>query len=103
MLDFQGARYLMRGEIPEQAGNNHPTGSPTGVFPTRDWHLNLPPTPPMWRRFCEALGPSDLIEHPDYAPNKPRGKHRPALHSLIEAITPQHGSGELGEKINQAG
>ena len=103
MLDFQGARYLMRGEVPGQAGNNHPTGSPTGVFPTRDGHVNLAPTPPMWRRFCEAIGRSDLIEHPDYATNKLRVKHRPALHSLIEAITREHGSEELVERMNQAG
>ena len=28
MLDFQAARYLMAGEVPAQAGNNHPTGCP---------------------------------------------------------------------------
>ncbi len=103
MLDFQGARYLMRGEVPGQAGNNHPTGSPTGVFPTRDGHVNLAPTPPMWRRFCEAIGRSDLIEHRDYATNKLRVKHRPALHSLIEAITRESSSEALVEKMNQAG
>src|SRR5262247_4149077 len=25
MLDFQAARYLMKGEVPEQSGNDHPT------------------------------------------------------------------------------
>src|SRR5262249_48996025 len=29
MLDFQAARWLMAGEIPKQAGNNHPTSVPT--------------------------------------------------------------------------
>jgi formyl-CoA transferase len=103
MLDFQGARYLMRGELPGQAGNNHPTGSPTGVFPTRDGHVNLAPTPPMWRRFCEAIGRNELVEHPDYATNKLRVKNRPALHSVIEAITREHTSEALVEKMNQAG
>jgi crotonobetainyl-CoA:carnitine CoA-transferase CaiB-like acyl-CoA transferase len=103
MLDFQGARYLMRGELPEQAGNNHPTGSPTGVFPTRDGHVNLAPTPPMWRRFCDAIGRADLVEHPDYATNKLRVKNRPALHSVIEAVTRQYTSEALVEKMNQAG
>jgi formyl-CoA transferase len=103
MLDFQGARYLMRGELPGQAGNNHPTGSPTGVFPTRDGHVNLAPTPPMWRRFCDAIGRTDLVEHPDYATNKLRVKNRPALHSVIETITREHTSEALVEKMNQAG
>ena len=34
MLDFQGARWLMSGEVPGQAGNNHPTSAPTGVYKT---------------------------------------------------------------------
>ena len=29
MLDFQASRYLMDGEIPDQAGNNHPKSIPT--------------------------------------------------------------------------
>ena len=35
MLDFQAARWLIAGEVPEQAGNDHPTSIPTGVFRTR--------------------------------------------------------------------
>jgi crotonobetainyl-CoA:carnitine CoA-transferase CaiB-like acyl-CoA transferase len=103
MLDFQGARYVMRGEVPQQAGNNHPTGAPTGVFPTRDGQVNLAPTPPMWRRFCEAIGRSDWIEHPDYATNKLRVKNRSSLNSLIEAITREHTTQALVEKMNEAG
>ena len=36
MLDFQAARWLIGGEVPPQAGNNHPTSTPTGVFATAD-------------------------------------------------------------------
>src|ERR1700674_512383 len=41
MLDFQASRWLMSGEVAPQAGNNHPTGIPTGVFPTSDGHINI--------------------------------------------------------------
>ena len=34
MLDFQASRWLMAGEVARQAGNDHPTGIPMGVFPT---------------------------------------------------------------------
>ena len=34
MLDFQAARWLMKNEVAKQAGNDHPTSIPTGVFPT---------------------------------------------------------------------
>src|SRR5438270_11510216 len=41
MLDFQASRWLNAGEVPKQAGNNHPTSLPTGVFPTSDGHINI--------------------------------------------------------------
>src|SRR6266705_158815 len=44
MLDFQGARWLINGEVPKQAGNNHPTSIPTGVFKTADGHINIATT-----------------------------------------------------------
>ena len=44
MLDFQGARWLIDGEVPKQAGNNHPTSIPTGVFKTADGYINIAST-----------------------------------------------------------
>ena len=41
MLDFQAARYLIGGEVPGQAGNDHPTSMPTSVYPTADGHINI--------------------------------------------------------------
>ena len=41
MLDFQAARWLIGHEVPKQAGNNHPTGIPTGVFKTTDGYINI--------------------------------------------------------------
>jgi len=35
MMDFQATHWLIDGEVPGQAGNDHPNGFPTGVFPTR--------------------------------------------------------------------
>src|SRR5262249_60772842 len=34
MLDFQAARWLVKGEVAKQAGNNQPTSIPPGVFKT---------------------------------------------------------------------
>jgi crotonobetainyl-CoA:carnitine CoA-transferase CaiB-like acyl-CoA transferase len=41
MLDFQAARWLIDRDVPQQAGNNHPTSIPTGVFATADGHINI--------------------------------------------------------------
>src|SRR5262244_1898560 len=56
MLDFQGARWLINGEVPKQAGNDHPTSIPTGVFKTADSYINIATTGGrIWQRFCTAL------------------------------------------------
>ena len=41
MLDFQAARWLCEKTVPKQAGNNHPTSVPTGVFKTSNGAINL--------------------------------------------------------------
>ncbi|MEK7835626.1 MAG: CoA transferase, partial [Pseudomonadota bacterium] len=55
MLDFQAARWLVAKEVPPQAGNDHPTGIPTGVFPTADGYINIAASAQsMWERLCKA-------------------------------------------------
>ena len=103
MLDFQAARYLVSGEIAGQAGNNHPTGAPTGVFRTKDGYVNIAPTPVMWRRFCKAIDREDLIEHPSYATPKDRRNHRDELNKLIGEITGTMTSSVVVERLNRAG
>ncbi len=44
MLDFQAARWLIDKVVPGQAGNNHPTSVPTGVYKTRDGQINIATT-----------------------------------------------------------
>ena len=57
MLDFQASRWLIAHEVPGQAGNDHPTGIPTGVFPTADGHINIAASGQgLWERFCKAIG-----------------------------------------------
>jgi len=103
MLDFQAARYLMAGEIPQQAGNNHPTGAPTGVFKTKDGYANVAPTPVMWKRFCKAIGRDDLVNHVDYASPQDRRRNRDKLNAVIEDITLTMTSSQLVEQLNEAG
>ena len=65
MLDFQAARWLFDGEVAQQAGNDHPTGIPTGVFPTSDGHINIAASSSrLWTRMCVALGKPDWPASP---------------------------------------
>ena len=66
-LDFQGARYTMKGEVADQQGNDHPTQVPMGTFEAKDGFVNIAAFGDvMWKRFCDALGAKKLFEDPDY-------------------------------------
>jgi crotonobetainyl-CoA:carnitine CoA-transferase CaiB-like acyl-CoA transferase len=104
MLDFQAARWLVKGEVPRQAGNNHPTSIPTGVFKTSDGHINIASTgQKIWERFCHALGDPDLITRPEYATAAARSKNRDALNAAIDAHTVKRTSADWVERLNEAG
>jgi len=103
MLDFQAARYLVAGDVAGQAGNNHPTGAPTGVFRSQDGYVNVAPTPVMWKRFCMAIERQDLAEHPHYATPKDRRKHRDELNELIGEITKTMTTASVVDRLNAAG
>jgi formyl-CoA transferase len=104
MLDFQAARWLVNGEVPGQAGNNHPTSMPTGVYKTADGHINIASTgQKIWERLCKALGAPQMMEKPEYATAAARSKHRDALNAEIDSYTQQRSSAEWIERLNEAG
>jgi len=87
MLDFQAARYLIKGDVPGQEGNNHPTGTGTGMFQTADGYINIAAAgDKVWIRFCEAAGMADTLTHPDYATPAARSANRKALNALMVDI-----------------
>ncbi len=103
MEDFQAARWLVSREVPPQAGNNHPTAIPTGVFKTADGYINIAASGALYERLCRALDASDLIKHPDYLDFKLRSKNRDALNREIEARTMKRSSAEWIDALNKAG
>jgi formyl-CoA transferase len=104
MLDFQAARWLIGGEIPPQAGNDHPTGIPTGVFKTKDGHINIAASGQhMYRRLCEALGVEALIDDPRFAKAVDRSKNRAVLNAELERAMAHRTSAEWVELLNAKG
>jgi formyl-CoA transferase len=104
MLDFQAARWLMEGEVARQAGNNHPTSIPTGVFKTRDGHMNIAASGHrIWLRFCNAIGAPELAEHPDYKTAALRSEHRDRLHVEIEQRLASRDTADWVALLNEAG
>jgi len=104
MLDFQAARWLVAREVPGQAGNDHPTSIPTGVFPTRDGHINIAASGQhIFTRLCKAIGAEHLLADPDFASGEKRSENRVRLGAEIAMQTRRYTSLELVERLNAAG
>jgi formyl-CoA transferase len=104
MMDFQTARWTIDGEIPGQAGNFHPTSIPTGVYRTRDGHINIAVFgSKIWERFCGALGAPEWIEDPRFRDKPSRSINRDALNAAIEERLAAHDSDHWIELFNELG
>ena len=87
MLDFQAARYLVQGEVAKQAGNNHPTSAPTGIYETDDGYINIATAgQTIWKRFCEAIEAPELAKMPEYIDGAARSKIATRLTSTSTSI-----------------
>jgi crotonobetainyl-CoA:carnitine CoA-transferase CaiB-like acyl-CoA transferase len=104
MLDFQGARWLIKGEVAGQAGNNHPTGTPTGVFPTSDGHINIAAAGTnLFDRMNTAMGADNLAADERFRSGEGRTENREELNVLIAGYTKGKTSDEWIEILNDAG
>jgi formyl-CoA transferase len=104
LLDFQAARWLVDKVVPGQAGNNHPTSIPTGVYKTSDGAINIATTgSPTWKRFCKALGAEHFMRNPDYESNALRVKNRDRMNADIETILATNTSAYWIERLNAQG
>jgi len=104
LLDFQAARYLMKNEVPQQMGNDHPTSMPTSAYRTADGYLNVGASgQAMWRRLCEAVERPDIIDKPEFAHEADRSKNRVELNAALNAQFGRRTSAEWIDILNRAG
>ena len=104
MLDFQAARWTIDEHVPGQAGNDHPTSIPTGVFQTTDGYINIAASGgTMWHRLCALLEADELRNNPDYANDDLRSQHREALNAELQTYFSTRSSAEWIEALNDAG
>ncbi len=104
MLDFQAARWLIDQDVAGQAGNDHPTGIPMGVFPCSDGAINIAaPGGRLWERLLDHIGVPELAEDERFATAGARSKNRELLNAKIGAITATRSSAEWVEELNAVG
>lgn len=104
MMDFQATRWTMKGEVPKQAGNDHPTTIPTGLFRTADGVVNIAGGGgEMWKRIVQVLGIEEEAKDPDLATDKLRSQNRAKTNAVIQAKLDTKTSAEWVSDFNAAG
>ncbi|MCK8784737.1 CoA transferase [Roseomonas sp. NAR14] len=104
MMDFQATRWTMRHEVPGQAGNDHPTTVPTGLFRTSDGLMNLAGGgQEMWNRIVATLGIEEEAKDPDLANDKLRAQNRAKTNALLQSRLETDTSANWIARLNKAG
>jgi crotonobetainyl-CoA:carnitine CoA-transferase CaiB-like acyl-CoA transferase len=90
-LANQGMNYLATGENPVRLGNQHPNIVPYQVFPTADGHIVLSVgNDPTFKRFCEALNLTHLLEDSRFATNAARVSNRQLVTDTLTPVMMGH-------------
>ena len=104
LLDFQATRWTMDKKIPPQEGNNHPTNTPMGCFPTADGHLNIAATSNKnFQIFCKLIDREAMASDPRFASTALRRQNKEAMNEMIAAALQAKTTGEWFELLVAAG
>ena len=104
MMDFQAARYLNEGDIPGQAGNDHPTSSPMGLFEASDGVFNLGASGQgNWVRLAELCKKPEWLTDPDFSNEKTRAVNRARCNKLLNEVFRTNTVAYWVEALNNAG
>ena len=95
LLGYLAQMYTFTGENPGRMGNSHHNIVPYGVMPTKDGHIVLAlHVGAFWRKFCEAIERTDLLDDPRFRGMKDRFENREAIEAIIADITRQRTTAE---------
>ena len=104
LLDFQATRWTMDKKIPPQEGNNHPTNTPMGCFPTADGFLNIAATSNRnFATFCRLIDRKTMAADPRFASTAMRRQNKEAMNELIATALRAKTTGEWFELLVAAG
>ena len=104
MLDFQAARYTVEGEVPPQAGNDHPTLGPMGMYATADGYMNIAAAwGHLWERFCKVIDRPDLPDDARFSSPKRRSTNRRELNEIITTALATRSTADWVTVMNDAG
>jgi crotonobetainyl-CoA:carnitine CoA-transferase CaiB-like acyl-CoA transferase len=92
------ARYLASGKIPKPMGTLFDGIVPYRNYMCADREITIAvASDKLWKSFCEAIGRTDLSDHPDYNSNQLRVKNRGVLEPMLEAMFRSRPAAHWGE------
>jgi formyl-CoA transferase len=96
---------MYTGATVPRTGLSHAAIAPYDAYPTSDGEVLIGiQNARGWRQLMTSvLNRPELVDHPDYATNVLRCRHRRALDDLIAQETRTFSSGELTARLNAAG
>ena len=104
MLDFQAARWTVASDDPPQAGNDHPTLGPMGMYKTMDGYLNLAASGGrLWEALCSELGVVEWLEDERFSSVSARRDNKTVLNVLIEERLSQDTTEHWVLRLNEVG
>jgi formyl-CoA transferase len=104
MMDFQMTRWLIAHEVSEQAGNDHPTVFPSGVFETADGHISIAATSDrMFVDFMKALDMAEVLEDERFATRSNRTENKELIREMVMPVLKSKASAEWVDILNAAG
>lgn len=104
MFTFQAQRYLSAGEQPERMGNRHPSIAPYETFEAADGTVVVAVgNEVLWRRFCEAIDCTHLVERSDFMTNADRVANRKQLENELCPLFQMQPVSYWEERLGDAG
>ncbi len=101
-MDIHAARYLMKGIVPKQVGNEHPTGVPTNTYKTSDGYVGLSIMPRMWPDLCRAIECEDAIDDERFNTREARRAHRAECNGMIAGAMAKFTTEEILERFRES-
>jgi crotonobetainyl-CoA:carnitine CoA-transferase CaiB-like acyl-CoA transferase len=90
-------------KIPPQEGNNHPTNTPMGCFPTADGHINIAATNNKnFAIFCKIIGREDMPGDPRFASIAARRQNKEVMNGMIAEALQKNTTREWFELLVEA-
>lgn len=80
--------FIVSGESPQRTGNRNPSLAPATLFKAADdkYFSLVVLREEHWRKLCQALDKTELLDDPKYKNNYERIKHREELESMLSSL-----------------